>query len=56
MFPLNEDLSEVWPWVRDNVICQQIVIRERSHALGLVHFSLNASVGSYLNALEQNTT
>ena len=55
MFPLNEDLSEVWPWVRDNVICQKIAIRERSHALGLVHFSLNASVDSYLNALEQNT-
>jgi len=53
MFPLKEDLSEVWPWVRDNVICQKIAVRERSHALGLAHFSLQASVDSYLAALEQ---
>ena len=55
MLPLNEDLSEVWPWVRDNVICQQKVIRKQSHAIGLAHFSLQASVDSYLAALEQNT-
>ena len=55
MLPLNEDLSEVWPWVRDNVISQQIAISKRSHAIGLAHFSLQASVDSYLAALEQNT-
>lgn len=51
MFPINEDLSQVWPWVRDNVIPHRNSLRERAHALGLAHFSLKASVDSYLPAL-----
>ncbi|SEG10018.1 Glycosyltransferase involved in cell wall bisynthesis [Thalassococcus halodurans] len=51
MFPLKEDLSQVWPWVRDNVISHQNSLRERAQALGLAHFSLKTSVDSYLPAL-----
>lgn len=51
MFPLKEDLSQAWPWVRDNVIPHQNSLRHRAHALGLAHFSLKASVDSYLPAL-----
>jgi len=51
MFPLKEDLSQVWPWVRDNVIPHQNSLRKRAQALGLAHFSLKASVDSYLPAL-----
>ena len=50
MLPLNEDLSEVWPWVRDNFIPNQSALRERARAIGLAHFSLKASVESYLAA------
>lgn len=51
MFPLKEDLLQVWPWVRDNVLPHQNSLRKRAHALGLAHFSLKASVDSYLPAL-----
>lgn len=54
MFPLKEDLSQVWPWVRDNVIPHQNSLRKRAHALGLAHFSLKASVDSYLPALNRD--
>lgn len=50
MFPLKEDLSQVWPWVRDNVIPHQSSVRKRAQELGLAHFSLKASVDSYLPA------
>lgn len=50
MYPLGDDVEHVWPWVRDRVLSQQTSIRELSHALGLAHFSLEASVDSYLPA------
>jgi hypothetical protein len=56
MYPLKDDVPQVWPWVRDNVISQRIAIRERSHALGLAHFSLKASVDSYLPAFSPKIT
>ena len=56
MFPLKDDVSQVWPWVRDHVISQQMAIRERSHALGLAHFSLKATVDSYLPAFGPKIT
>ena len=55
MLPLNDDFSEVWPWIRDNVIPDQYLLRERAQALGLAHFSLKAAVESYLPALDHNS-
>lgn len=52
MFPLKEDVSQVWPWVRDNVLADPMAIRDRAQALGLTHFSLKASVDSYVSALD----
>lgn len=52
MLPLKDDVSQVWPWVRDNVIPHQIALRKRAQELGLAHFSLKASVDSYLPALD----
>lgn len=52
MLPLKEDLLQVWPWVRDCVIPDQASLRERAQELGLAHFSLKASVDSYLAALD----
>ena len=54
MLPLKEDLSQVWPWVRDNVIPHQNLLRKRAQALGLAHFCLKASVDSYFHALDTN--
>lgn len=55
MFPLKNDVSQVWPWVRDNVIPHQVALRRRAQELGQVHFSLEASVDSYLAALDPDT-
>ncbi len=54
MFPVKEDLSQVWPWVRDNVIPHQICLRKRAQELGLSFFSLSASVDRYLSALKED--
>lgn len=55
MLPLKEDFSQVWPWVRDNVIPHQNSLRALAQELGLAHFSLKASVDSYLPVLELRT-
>lgn len=52
MLPLKEDVSQVWPWVRDNLLPHRIALRKRAHDLGLAHFSLKASVDSYAAALD----
>ena len=54
MFPVKDSVLQVWPWVRDNVISHQDSLRKQAQALGLAHFSLEASVESYLPALNQN--
>jgi len=51
MFPFDDDMLQVWPWVRDNVLNHQMAIREQAHAIGMAHFSLKASVDSYVSAL-----
>ncbi|WP_159299500.1 glycosyltransferase [Spiribacter sp. SSL99] len=56
MFPLKNDVSQVWPWVRDNVIPNRLALRRRAQELGLAHFSLKASVDSYLAALDIDTS
>lgn len=43
--------TQVWPWVRDKLIPHQSSVRKRAQELGLAHFSLKASVDSYLAAL-----
>lgn len=54
MFPIKEDLSQAWPWVRDHVIPHQNSLRQRAQALGLAHFSLKASVDSYLYSFNKD--
>lgn len=51
MFPVVDDLSKVWPWVRDTVLPHRAALRAEARALGLAHFSLEASVMSYVRAL-----
>ena len=51
MLPVEDDIEAVWPWVRDVVIPDRLTLRAKAQALGLEHFSLDASVQSYLRAL-----
>lgn len=56
MLPIKDDLSGIWPWIRDSVIPNKHRLRARAQILGMVHFSLNSSVDSYVRALEFETT
>jgi glycosyltransferase involved in cell wall biosynthesis len=52
MLAVEDDFSTVWPWVRDNVMLNKFKIQRSARNVGLEHFTLKASVESYVCALD----
>ena len=51
--PVTDDLSPIWPWVRDNVIPNHESLRTKAKQLGVSNFSLEIAVRSYAKALSR---
>jgi hypothetical protein len=52
-FPVDEDVSPVWPWVRDHVLENRGALSTKARKLGLERFSLEISACAYAHALAE---